>query len=75
MALKGGLPSSWSTYPTKDNPESPYKFASWYIRLNPDLVVVNRETYGFLDWLGDIGGLFDGLRYLFGWIVAPLASI
>ena len=75
MSLNVGLPSSWSTYPTEDDPESPYKYASWYIRLSPDLNVVNRETYGFLDWLGDIGGLLDGLKYLFGWIVAPLASI
>ena len=33
-----------------------------------------RKTYSFLDWLGDMGGLFDGL-YLIGMIiVAPISN-
>ena len=27
-----------------------------------DLRTYDREVYNFLDWLGDIGGLYDGLR-------------
>jgi len=39
------------------------------------LKVHNRKTYGLLDWLGDVGGLLDGL-YLIGEIlVAGYSSI
>ena len=32
-----------------------------------------RATYSILEWLGDIGGLFDGLRALAGAFFQPLA--
>ena len=32
---------------------------------NLDLKVHNRKTYSLLDWLGDVGGLLDGM-YLIG---------
>ena len=31
-----------------------------------DMYVINRETYTLLDWLGDIGGLGEGLTIIFG---------
>ena len=31
-----------------------------------------RQTYGFLDYCGDIGGLIDGLHYLIALILSPI---
>ena len=53
--------SSWNKYPTKGNPYSRYKFTSFDLRISADKLVVNRQTYSLLDWLGDLGGLFDAL--------------
>ena len=39
-----------------------------------DLKNYSRETYSFLDWLGDLGGLIDILLILAKYIVAPFAS-
>lgn len=36
--------------------------------------MTERETYSLLEWLGDIGGLFDALILIAGAIVAPVAS-
>ena len=30
-----------------------------------DLRTYDREVYNFLDWLGDLGGLYDGIRGIF----------
>ena len=37
-------------------------------------MVTERETYALLDWLGDIGGLFDALRILVGSLIAPFTT-
>ena len=42
--------------------------------MSQDVVYWNRQTYSSLDWIGDVGGLYDGLRYLFGMIIAPYSS-
>ena len=39
-----------------------------------DLKNYSRETYGFLDYLGDLGGLIDILLMLAKFIVGPFAS-
>ena len=36
--------------------------------------VTERQTYNLLEWLGDIGGLFDALRYIGIFIVEPFAA-
>ena len=33
--------------------------------MNLDLIVTERTVYSYLDWVGDIGGLNDGLRIFF----------
>ena len=33
--------------------------------MNLDLLLTERSVYSMLDWIGDIGGLFDGLRLFF----------
>ena len=32
--------------------------------MKPDLFKTNRKTDSFFDWLGDWGGLFDGLNLI-----------
>ena len=66
--------SSWNKYPTKENPSRRYKFTSYEINLSADKKVINRETYSLLDWLGDVGGLIDALRYLCKFIIGPVTS-
>ena len=33
--------------------------------MNLDLVVTERYVYSVLDYIGDLGGLYDGLKLLF----------
>ena len=61
-------------FPSDKDPETLYKFCSMNLFFSPDTEVSERQTYSFLEWLGDIGGLFDALRYIFALIVYPFAS-
>ena len=45
-------------------PNSYYKVVSAYITLTMDQNIIERQTYSFLEWLGDIGGLYDALRII-----------
>ena len=51
-----------------------YKFVSGEFNVSIDLKNYSRETYSFLDWLGDLGGLIDILLILAKYIVGPFAS-
>ena len=49
------------------NSERPYEFPDlvhWTIsyEMNLNIRTYDREVYNALDWLGDLGGLYDGLR-------------
>ena len=72
--LSHAIPSSWSTWPTADQPEAKYKHASLNINLSPHLVKWSRSTYSSLDYLGDLGGLYGSLHFVVGIILAPLSS-
>ena len=37
-------------------------------------MIINRETYSLLDWLGDLGGLVDALYIICMAIVSPIVS-
>ena len=37
--------------------------------------LIERQTYSILDWVGDVGGLMDGLRIIAVNLVAPLAAL
>ena len=65
--------SAWNYFPTKENPNSLYKFTSIEINLNKDLKQINRQTYSLLDWLGDAGGLLDALFFIAETIVEPFS--
>ena len=51
-----------------------FKINSYWIELDTSLTKIERQTYGFLDWLGDVGGLLDGLRIIGSVLVAPIAA-
>ena len=38
--------------------------------MNLDLLSTERTVYGFLDWIGNIGGLYDGLMLILNFIVS-----
>ena len=42
---------------------------------NLDLKVHNRKTYSLLDWLGDVGGLLDGMYLIGELLVAGYSAI
>ena len=67
-------PSAWRKFPTNENPNFRYKFSSISLRISPDLIVIERQTYGLLEWLGDIGGLFDALIIIGKILVGPISA-
>ena len=42
--------------------------------LNSHKNMIERKTYSVLEWLGDIGGLFEGLSLIASHLVAPAAA-
>ena len=58
------LDSSWNSFPTVDDPFARYKYFSFHPSLDPDLKKMNRKTNSLLDWMGECGGLYDGLNLI-----------
>lgn len=67
------IASSWND-DLVDNPNGSYKFSSFSFTVHPQMKMTNRQTYGLLDWLGDIGGLIDALFYLVKFLLRPFLS-
>lgn len=67
-------PSTYLKWPTKTNSSLTYKLAGLWIEFGQTLTETERQTYSFLDLLGDVGGLFDGFRYIVAPIIAPFAA-
>ena len=65
--------SSWSKFPTDEDPHAHYKYVSATINVSADQKQISRVTYSMLDWIGDIGGLFNGLNTILGFFLKPLA--
>ena len=51
-----------------------YNFASVWIELDYQKIEIERSTYTILEWLGDVGGLFDGLLLILNYFMSPLAT-
>ena len=66
-------PSVYATWPTKKQSSS-YKLSTFWFSLHPSMTTIERQTYSFLDWLGDVGGLLDGLKIIGSILIAPIAS-
>ena len=67
-------PSIYREWPTETNGNRIYKLASLWIEFGQSLTETERQTYSMLDLLGDIGGLFEALRYIGGMIMAPFTA-
>ena len=46
--------------------------ASFFIFVSRDVYVHEREIYGLLDFLGDVGGLADALLAIGSWLIILL---
>ena len=57
-----------------DDPDGLYKFGSVGINVDKSFVAISRQTYGFLDWLGDIGGLTDGFYLIINLTISSYLS-
>ena len=47
---------------------------SVHLTIGKEETEIERQTYSLLDWIGDIGGLFDGLSLLASHFIAPIAA-
>ena len=36
--------------------------------------MIERQTYSLLEWIGDIGGFYDGLKIIASFFVTPIAT-
>lgn len=61
-------------FPTKEEPSRIFKFTSIWLELGRYDNIIERQTYSLLEWLGDVGGLFDGLRLVSRLIMSPFSS-
>ena len=59
--------SAYSQWPNQ------FKFTSIALSIGPDLKVIERQTYSILDWLGEVGGLYEALRIVGSCIASPFA--
>ena len=71
LLLEEPKPSSWVDN-LIENPNGKWKFGSFHLQIDRYKQVTLRQTYGFLDYCGDIGGLIDGLYYLFAFLLTPI---
>ena len=60
--------SAWLDFPKY------YKYTGLELSLSFDQQVTQRETYDFLEYIGDLGGLFEGLTKIFTMILAPIVG-
>ena len=74
MNLKPPRPTSWLDFPTKENPHNRFKYASFDIEISQSVQYWNRETYHFLDYLGDLGGLLDALKVMALGFIMPFSA-
>ena len=37
------------------------------------MLTIERSSYSALDWLGDVGGLYDGLKLIAEYLIGPVA--
>ena len=67
-------PTAFSLWPTKENSNS-YKFNSIFFELNQEVITYERSTYSLLEWLGDVGGLVEGLSIMGTFIIGPMTTL
>ena len=73
LLITDGGPSKYSIWPTRDKPTK-RKFNSIWLELDQEQDVIERSTYGLLDLVGDLGGLWDGLEKSASFFISPFAA-
>ena len=66
--------SAFNLFPTRENPGIIYRYGSIYLELSQGQTTIERSTYSSLEFLGDVGGLFDGLKILAVIFVGPVSQ-
>ena len=66
--------SSWTHFPTPENPTADYKYVSLHFFIDRQINSISRETYGLLDWIGDCGGLYEALNNIGSIIMFPYST-
>ena len=46
-----------------------------WTELSQSMITTERKTYSILEWLGDVGGLFDGLLIIGSNLISPIAAL
>ena len=72
LSISEGGPSKYNVWPTRDAPTR-RKFNSIWMELDQEQDLIERSTYGLLDFVGDLGGLWDGLEKSASFFVSPIA--
>ena len=72
--FKETVSSLHNTWPTIEA-NGLFKFDSFYFELSSSMFQYERQTYSALEFVGDIGGLYDGLNQLSRMLLAPIATI
>ena len=62
-----------NAWPSRENPTW-YKFNSLFLELLQEHTTYERSTYSALEWLGDVGGLFDGLGLIAHLVVGQFSA-
>ena len=75
MGESFALPAAWQNYPSESNPYGLYTYYAIDVTMNLDVTMHNRKTYSLLDWLGDVGGLLDGLYLLVEFFIASYQTL
>ena len=68
-------PSTAIWWPTRENPNQEYRITGAWLELGQATTTIERQTYSLLELVGDVGGLYDGLRLIAQSMLAPLVSI
>ena len=51
------------------------RYADIKITLNDKIWIHSRQTYSVLDFLGDLGGLFDALKTIAAAMISPFSAL
>lgn len=69
MKMQSNQDSSWNVYPDR------YKFISLHFLLDQDMRLTERQTYSFLAYASDMGGLKEFLLTFFGVFAYPFSTM
>ena len=68
---QGGIQTSIWRDNLTINPKGRYMYGSVLIDIDEKVQIINRQSYSILDFLGDIGGLIDALKYIIALVLQP----